>query len=109
MQQQAIFMSDLVPALWALVVMIGGALAAMVMWTGKRLQENVDMLPGLFSDKMKEHHDEMISKVDAIGATQKELERDVRANNASLDRRMVAVEVRCGLFHGEFTQQRTQQ
>jgi hypothetical protein len=90
---------EILPQLWGITLTVLAALVALIVYTGKRLQDNVDMIPGLVTDRVKTVHDEIVKKIDTMNDTQKGLERDVRTNLTSLDRRMIAIEVRCDMTH----------
>lgn len=90
---------EIVPLLLWMVVVVGAALLALVLWVGKRMQTAVDKMPELVTKKVQTLHDEILRKMDEMNKTHKELERDIRSAMTELDRRVVALEVRCDLNH----------
>lgn len=93
-----------------MIVVVGGALITLILWIWRRLQKNVDAMPKVVSDSVKALHDELLKKMDTMTAmhkeqmsemnkTHRELERDIRNSLTELDRRLVAVEIRCDINH----------
>jgi hypothetical protein len=99
MQPVTISANEVIPFLWGLIVVITGGLISLVLWTGARLQTNVDMLPDIIAKKVEAVHHELLGNLSEISDTQKKLEYDVRSSTASIDRRVLALEVRCDMSH----------
>lgn len=91
--------AEIIPLLLWMVVVVGAALVGLIVWIGKRLHAKVDELPDMVSVKVKSVHDEILRQMEAMNSTQKDLERDLRTGLAAMDRRVIALEVRCDLTH----------
>lgn len=74
-------------------MLVGGGLLAMLVWTWKRVQNKVDVLPAEIAEKVQTVHAEIVSEMKEMNATQAALERDLRGKFAKLDRRVIRLEV----------------
>ena len=92
--------ADIIPLLLWLIVMVGGALLSLVLWIGRRLQNNVDELPGKISEQVGAVHSEILARMDDMNKTHKKLETDMRGSLSEIDRRVVRLEVRCDMKCG---------
>ena len=92
--------ADIIPLLLWLIVMVGGALLSLVLWIGRRLQNNVDELPGKISEQVGAVHAEILARMDDMNKTHKKLETDMRGSLSEIDRRVVRLEVRCNMKCG---------
>lgn len=97
MQEHA---NDVIPLLLWMIVAVGGGLLGLLIWIGRRLQHKVDELPSQVSSQVSKVHDELIKQMQTMNDTHARLEKDVREQITSLDRRVVRLEVRCDMFHG---------
>jgi hypothetical protein len=84
---------DVIPLLLWMVVVVGGALLTLLVWTWKRVQTRVDGLPDQISEKVRLVHTEIVAEMKTMNATQAALERDLRGQFAKLDRRVIRLEV----------------
>lgn len=94
---------DVMPLLAWMILAVGGALLALLIWVGQRLQAKVDELPAQVSMQVKEVHAEIVTKMAEMNATHGRLERDVREQLTLLDRRVTRLEVSSEIHHGKIT------
>ena len=90
---------DIVPLLLWMIVVVGGALLALLIWTWKRVQNKVDGLPDQISEKVRVVHSEIVAEMKAMNTTQAALERDLRSQFSKLDRRVIRLEVLQDIHH----------
>ena len=88
---------DVIQLLLWMIVAVGGALLTLLIWTWKRVQDNVDGLPEQISKKVQSVHSEIVSELKEMNATQSALERDLRSQFTKLDRRVIRLEVLQGV------------
>lgn len=88
---------DVIQLLLWMVVTVGGALLALLIWTWKRVQDKVDGLPEQISEKVQSVHSDIVKELKEMNATQSALERDLRSQFTKLDRRVIRLEVLQGV------------
>lgn len=93
--------ADILPILSWIIVMVGGALIALVGVVYRMLEKRVDKLPDQVAGQVSKVHDELIEQMKLMNDTQKRLEHDMRESLTQLDRRVVRLEVRCDMQHGK--------
>lgn len=91
--------SDIIPVLLWLIVGVGGTLFALIVWLGQRLYNYIEKIPSMIAEKVKQVHDDLLRQVTDLNSTQRRLEEDMRHHVAGLDRRVIALEVRCDMHH----------
>lgn len=84
-----------------MIVAVGGALLGLLIWIGQRLQARVDALPAQVSGQVEKVHKAIVDQMADMNKTHARLERDVREQFSSLDRRVTKLEVRCEMHHGK--------
>lgn len=92
--------SELIPLLAWMILAVGGALLGLLIWIGRRLQDKVDALPAQVSAQVSKVHDDIVKEMADMNKTQARLERDVREQLSTLDRRVTKLEVSCDFHHG---------
>lgn len=91
--------TDVIPMLFWMIVVIGGALVSLLIWIAQRIQIKVDEIPAQVAKKVDAIHAELLEKVDRIRGDQHDMARDLRAELTGLDRRVLRIEIQCGAQH----------
>jgi len=84
--------NEIIKLLWWGVALTSATLVSVSVWFVKRLQEKVDDLPDQIAEKVDSLHGQLRSDTSAIRKSIGELERDVRSELTSLDRRVSRAE-----------------
>lgn len=91
--------SDVIPLLLWMIIGVGGALFGLIIWLGQRLYNYIERIPAMIAEKVKQVHDDLLRQVTDLSNVQRRLETDLRSHVTNLDRRMIALEVRCDMHH----------
>lgn len=58
--------TDIIPFLLWIIAVVGAALIALILWVSKRLQSQVDAMPGKVSEQVTELHQSILGRMDDI-------------------------------------------